>query len=308
MLDLHRLRLLRELALRGTVLAVAEALNYAPSTVSAQLARLEKEAGVELLQPSGRGVRLTPAAQVLVAHAEELLNGMERTEAALAASQREVSGTVRLSMFQTAALALLPGTLRRLRTEHPLLRVEMTQREPEAALRQTWAREFDVVVAEQYPGHAAEHFPDMERTPLALDPLRLAVPPETSGPFASISSLADAARVPWVMEPAPAASRHWALQQCRVTGFEADVRYESADLQAHMQLVESGLAVAILPGILGGYRTPRVRWVDLDRGPHREIFIAVRSSSAQHPAAVALRRALEAEAAALQAPQSTQPA
>ncbi|RKW70161.1 LysR family transcriptional regulator [Galactobacter caseinivorans] len=302
MLDLHRLRLLRELALRGTVGAVAEALNYAPSTVSAQLSRLEKEAGTELLAHAGRGVRLTPAAQVLVAHAEELLNGMERAEAALAASQSEVTGTVRLSMFQTAALALLPGTLRRLRDEHPQLRVEMTQREPERALRETWARDFDLVVAEHYPEHATEILPDMEHTPLVQDPLRLAVPPDEDGPFSLLRSLSDAALVPWVLEPAPAASRHWTLQQCRQAGFEPDVRYESADLQAHLQLIESGLAVAIVPGILGGYRAPNVRWIDLDRGPHRQIFTALRLSTVHHPAAQAVRRALQDEARRLQGP------
>lgn len=298
MLDLHRLRLLRELALRGTVGAVAEALNYAPSTVSAQLSRLEQEAGTELLVPAGRRVRLTPAAQVLVAHAEELLNGMERAQAALAASQSEVNGTVRLSMFQTAALALLPGTLRRLRSLHPQLRVEMTQREPEIALRETWARDFDLVVAEQYPDHAVEHFPDMEHAPLILDPLRLAVPLGDDPAFERIRTLHDAASVPWVMEPAPAASRHWALQLCRQADFEPDVRYESADLQSHLQLIEAGLAVAVLPGILGGYRAPNVRWIDLPRGPHRQIFTALRRSTVHHPAAQAVRRALEAEAAA----------
>lgn len=297
-LDLHRLKLLREVALRGTLTAAAEALNYAPSSVSAQLARLEKEAGATLLVPSGRRLALTPEAQVLVAHAEELLNSMERAEAALAASRREVSGTVRLSMFQTAVLALLPGTLRRLQAEHPRLRVQMTQREPETALRETWARDFDLVVAEQYPQHATEHFPGMEHTDLTPDPLRLAVPTTTEGPFARVATLQGAAGVPWVMEPAPAASRHWALQLCREAGFEPDVRYESADLQAHLQLVESGLAVAVLPGILGGYRTPEVRWVDLPRGPHRQIFTALRRASAHHPAVLAVRKAIQDEVAA----------
>lgn len=297
MLDLHRLRLLRELSLRGTVGAVAAALNYAPSTISAQLSRLEAEAGVELLRATGRRVRLTPAAQLLVEHAESLLNQMERAEAALAASQSEVSGTIRLSVFQTAALALLPGALRRLRDEHPLLRVEVTQREPETALRETWGRDFDVVVAEQYPGHAAEHFAGLSHVTLALDPLRLAVPPDAHGEFAAIDSLAAAAEVPWVGEPAPAASRHWALQRCRLAGFEPDVRYESADLQVHLQLVEAGLAVSLLPGILGGYRTPRVRWVELEGRPEREVFVASRDATNAHPAALAVREALEAEAA-----------
>jgi DNA-binding transcriptional ArsR family regulator len=73
MLDLRRLRLLRELAHRGTLAAVAEALSYSPSTVSQQLSQLESEAGVALLEPVGRRVRLTPQAQILVAYTERIL-------------------------------------------------------------------------------------------------------------------------------------------------------------------------------------------------------------------------------------------
>ena len=89
MLDLRRLRLHRELPRRGTIAAVAEALSYSPSAVSQQLATLEKEVRVRLLEPSGRRVRLTPAAELLVAHAGVLLEEMERTEAALAVPERD---------------------------------------------------------------------------------------------------------------------------------------------------------------------------------------------------------------------------
>ena len=86
MLDLRRLRLLRELARRGTITAVAEALSYSPSAVSQQLTALEKETGVRLLEPAGRRVRLTPQADLLVAHTQVLLEDMERAEAELAQS------------------------------------------------------------------------------------------------------------------------------------------------------------------------------------------------------------------------------
>ena len=293
MLDLHRLSLLRELAVRGTITEVATALNFAPSTVSAQLSRLEKEAGTTLLVSSGRRLMLTTAALGLVEHANDMLAIMEQATADLAAADDTVAGTVRLSMFQTSALALLPGTLRLLSQQHPEVRVEMSQREPEQALHDTWAGDFDIVVAEQYPGHAVPQLPEMVSTPLVEDPLRLAVPTHLSDAVASIT---DAAHLPWIMEPAPAASRHWALQQCRVAGFEPDIRYSSADLQTHVQLVEAGEAVAILPGILGGYRPPDVSWVDLDGLPRRQVFLAMRKASAQHPAVVAVADALQRHA------------
>lgn len=293
MLDLHRLSLLRELAIRGTITEVAAALNFAPSTVSAQLSRLEKEAGTTLLMASGRKLMLTTAALALVEHTEKMLAIMEEATAQLAEADTTVAGTVRLSMFQTSALALLPGTLRRLSQAYPDVRLEMAQREPEQALQDTWVGDFDIVVAEQYPGHAVPQLPDMFTTALVDDPLRLAIP---TGLASTVQTLTDVAALPWIMEPAPAASRHWALQQCRVAGFEPDVRYSSADLQAHVQLVEAGEAVAILPGILGGYRPPEVTWVPLDATPHRHIFMAMRQASAVHPAVAAVAAALQRHA------------
>ena len=295
MLEMKRLRLLGELSARGTVAAVAEALNYSPSAVSQQLALLEREAGVPLLRKVGRTLELTAAGVALVAETEELLAGLERAEAALHRGHAEVTGTIRVSVFQTALLALLPQTLRRLRAEHPRVRVEMVQHEPETALHETWARGFDLVIAEQYPGHAAAHFAGLDREPLTSDPIRLALPPEGAGDeaFDAAAGLADAAELPWVMEPHGAASRHWAEQLCRSVGFEPDVRYETADLQAHVRLIETGNAVALLPGLVHIGSSPnRLRLIDLPGDPHRAIFTAARLSSAEHPALVAVREAL----------------
>lgn len=300
MLEIRRLRLLRELSIRGTLAGVAEALAYSPSSVSQQLALLEAEAGVPLTRKSGRGVVLTPAAEVLVAHTENLLAELERTEAALAASGREVRGTVRLAVFQTAALALLPAALRTLGERHPLLRVEMVQHEPETALRETWARSFDIVVAEEYPQHAAPRYPGLDRKPLTRDEIRLALPPAGAGAmFDGAAGLADASGLPWVMEPHGAASRHWAEQRCRAAGFEPDVRYETADLQAHVRLVESGNAVALLPDLVWVGRAPSTRLVGLDGAPHRTVFTSLRSAAARSPVTVAVRQALEETARAL---------
>src|SRR5690349_18417886 len=131
MLDLRRLRLLRELARRGTIAAVAEALSYSPSAVSQQLAALEKETGVPLLEPAGRRVRLTAAAELLVTHTEVLFEEVERAEAALAQSLGANVGTLRVAAFQTAVLTLVPNALTRLERDHPGLRVEVTELEPD---------------------------------------------------------------------------------------------------------------------------------------------------------------------------------
>ena len=301
MLDMKRLRLLWELSVRGTVAAVAEARNYSPSAVSQQLAILEREAAVPLLRRTGRTLELTAAARALVAETEALLAGLERAEAALHRGLPEVSGTIRVAVFQTAVLAIMPQALRRLRALHPHLRVEMVQHEPESALQETWARGFDLVVAEQYPGHAAPHFTGLDREPLTEDLIQLALPATASGDaeFDQARSLADAALLPWVMEPRGAASRHWAEQACRSAGFEPDVRYETADLQAHVRLIESGNAVALLPGLVHVGSTRRLRLEALAGEPRRTIFTAARASGGAHPALAAVRAVLREDARAL---------
>jgi DNA-binding transcriptional LysR family regulator len=269
-IDLRRLALLRELHFRGTISAVAAAMDYSPSSVSQQLSQLEREVGTTLLVKSGRRVRLTPAAETLVEHTHELLARMDALEAALAASGAEVAGTVRLAVFQSSALSIVPRALTLFAERHPLLRVEITQREPESALAAVWAREFDLVIAEQYPGHSAPRIPELDREPLCSDELRL------GAMDAAITSISTARDASWVMEPRGTASRHWAEQLCRVAGFEPDVRFETADLQAHILLVESHHAVALLPDLIWAGERPSVRLVQLPGGPRREVFTSAR--------------------------------
>lgn len=307
MLDVRRLRLLRELAIRGTLAEVADALQYSPSSVSQQLALLEKEAGVQLLRKTGRRVQLTPQAEVLVAHTATLLQTLEQAEADLAASLTTVTGTVRIAVFQSAALALMPEALTRMAAAYPEVRIEMVQREPETALHETWARDFDLVIAEQYPGHAAPRYPDLDRMELTTDAIRLAVPPPAAFPKAAaregkpVTSLRDTAAMPWVMEPRGAASRHWAEQACRSAGFEPDVRYETADLQAQIRLIESGNAVALMPDLVWTGRGTTAMLLDLPGKPCRTVFTSVRQSSAERPAILAARETLAATAESLSA-------
>ena len=293
MLEVRRLRLLSELSVRGTLAEVAEALHQSPSSVSQQLAQLEKEAGVPLLRKVGRRVQLTAAAELLVDHTDAILERLERAEAEVTALADETVGTLRIAVFQSAALAFVPQLLADLTARHPRLRVTMTQREPEQALHETWLREVDLAIAEQYPGHAAPRHRGLDREPLTTDAIRLAVPPRGE-PWTAITSVADAAHVPWVMEPRGAASRHWAEQVCRTAGFDPEVRYETDDLQAHVALIESGNAVALLPDLMSVRRRPDVRFVDLPGAPRRTVFTATRASIADSPAITAARRSLAA--------------
>ncbi|MEI3846788.1 LysR family transcriptional regulator [Microbacterium sp. CCNWLW41] len=287
MFELRRLRLLHELALRGTLAAVAEALSYSPSTISQQLAQLEKEAGVPLLAPEGRRVRLTEHGQVLAAHAARALDQDERARGELESLHPGLA-PVRVAVMQTAALAVAPVALALLAERAPYLRVELVELPPERGLFELAARSVDLVIAEQYPGHTRPHAAGIEREILGIDSIRVAVPAGDSA-----RSLHDLRARAWVMEPAGTAARLWAVQQCRASGFEPDVRFELADLSAHARLIAAGQAVGVLPDLLwGGDPTP-VAVLDLPGRPAREIFLAQRTSSQGRAGIAEVRSALQ---------------
>ncbi|APU21850.1 LysR substrate-binding domain-containing protein [Actinoalloteichus sp. GBA129-24] len=297
MLDLHRLRLLRELSHRGTLAAVAKALSYTPSAISQQLTQLEAEVGVPLREPVGRRVRLTAQGEILVAHAEAVLERLERAEADLAASMGEVVGTLRIAAFQTTMLTLVPQALTTLRDAHPRLRVEVTQSEPEEALVALLARDFDLVLAEEYP-HDPEPRPiEVEQEDLCDDVIRLActLPIEGADPAARLRS---AAAHPWIMEPGDNAARRWAMALCRAAGFEPDVRFVTADALTCLRFVEQGHGAALLSDLVWATRPPTVPLSLLpEPWGSRRLFTAVRRGSGAHPAVRACRDALRGAAA-----------
>lgn len=286
MLELRRLRLLHELFLRGTIARVAEALSYSPSTVSQQLAQLEREAGAPLLEPIGRRVQLTEQGRRLAAHAARML---ELEEAARADLTRASASPVRvrIAVMPTVAQALVPAALTLLAERHAGIRLEIVELAPEEALFELAARTFDLVVAEQYPGQTREYGEGIERTLLGVDPIRLALPPGDAA--REIGDLRDRQ---WILEPLGTAVRQWAVQQCRNAGFEPDVPFESVDLIAHVRLVASGHAVAMLPDLVWSGERGSVHVIDLPGSPAREIFAATRGSSATNAGVVAVREAL----------------
>ncbi len=144
MLDVRRLRLLRELARRGTIAAVAEALAFSPSAVSQQLGVLEREAGLPLLERTGRRVRLTPAGQNLVLHAEAVLERLERADADLAAARGGLSGALRIGAFPTATRAIVPAALVALARLHPGLEPMVRETDPAEVAHALRAGDLDV--------------------------------------------------------------------------------------------------------------------------------------------------------------------
>ena len=244
-LDLHRLMLLREIKLRGSMSAAARNLAYSHSAVSQQMSLLEKQAGVALLERIGRGVRLTAAAEQLVRHTESILAILEEAESDLASALGEISGSVTIATFGTVARAIIPEALALLRRLYPDLRADFEQYEPEEGLARLAARRLDLLIADQYPDSPMSLGSALHTDLLCRDPVAAYLP---AG--AAVESISDLSLVPWVTEPRGTGSFAWVQQLCRSVGFEPDVRYQSADVLFHLRMVEAGLAAAFLPGLV----------------------------------------------------------
>jgi len=299
MLDVYRLRLLRELDRRGTLAAVARALSYSPSAISQQLSQLETETGVTLLEPVGRGVRLTPLARILVTHTEAILERLEEAEAELRAASTEVRGTLRVASFQSVLFALIPSVLTRLAERHPGLRLEITHEQAIPAFEGLLAHEFDLVLGEEYPGVALPPVAGASTQLLARDELFLVLP--SHGPHAVDATaasgqpfrLADLAGAPWILDPPSTAPGAWARNACREAGFEPDVRYAGSDLLFEVLLAERGHAASVIPGmLLSAVPRPDARIQRIPGRPHRRLTTGVRAGAAGQPAIRALREAL----------------
>lgn len=294
MLDLRRLRILRELRHRGTVTAVGEALGYSASTISQQLRVLEAETGAALLERAGRRVRLTDAGITLARHAERLLAAAEEAEAELAASTG-VGGTVRIAAFQTATLTLIPPMLTALAVAHPQLRLEVVEAEPEAALHSLVLGELDLVIADEWEYVPRPGYEGLLREALLHEAVRLILPLDhplaRRGEAVALRHLATA---PWACGSPPSAHDRLVHRACRVLGgFTPDVRHRSTDLLVLLALVRSGHAVTLLPDLVRAQADPTLAVRDPAEGPlTRLVFTAVRAASADRPALSAIRTAL----------------
>jgi DNA-binding transcriptional LysR family regulator len=180
MLDVRRLRLLRDLAHLGTIAAVAQARSYTPSAVSQQLAALQRDAGVPLLEPAGRRVSLTPAGMSLVRHTETVLAALEAADAGLAAARAGLAGAVRIGAFPSAVRTLLPAALVALGRDHPALDLMITELDPVAVPGALRDRRLDVALLHDYDLVPVEPDPALDSVPLLDETVFLAVPAGTA--------------------------------------------------------------------------------------------------------------------------------
>src|SRR5690606_40653812 len=151
MIDLRRLHVLRAVAHYGTVTAAAQALHFTPSAASQQIRQLSRDLGVDLLEPQGRGVRLTPAAESLLAHADAIQARWEQAELDLRADHGEPAGLLRVAGFTVAVPVLLAPMAARLGELHPRLSVRITEAGVPQSFDLLFEGAVDLAVAEVTP-------------------------------------------------------------------------------------------------------------------------------------------------------------
>jgi DNA-binding transcriptional LysR family regulator len=288
---------------RGTIAAVADALQFTPSAVSQQLAVLEREAGLPLLERAGRGVRLTDAALVLVDHAETLLEGAERAEAELAAATGRIAGRGRIASFQSVAFHVAVPAMQALARDAPDLRCELIEAEPEQSLPALALGDVDLVLADEWQHQPLERPARVEREDLWQDPVQLVLPEDhpAARRHRRTVPLAELAGEAWTTGHPDTGWEQMTERACReLGGFDPDIRHRTNDSVTSLALVAGGRAVTLLPALNDPASHPGVAARSIAEGSvHRTIFAATRTADAKRPSVQALLGAVRAAAAEL---------
>jgi DNA-binding transcriptional LysR family regulator len=295
-LHLGRLRLLHELHARGTIAAVAEALHFTPSAVSQQLAVLEREAGVKLLEPAGRGVRLTDAAVVLAGHATSLLDRAAVAEAELAAAAGRVAGRARVASFQSVGLQVAIPAVQALARDAPELTCQLVESEPEESLPALVLGDVDLVLADEWQHQPHPRPPGVERHDLGEDPVRLVLPADhpVARRHPRSVPLAELAGAVWSAGHPGSGWDEMTQRTCRrLGGFDPDIRHRTNDAVMSLGLVAAGQASTLLPDLVRPGAQPGVAVRSLGGADvHRTIYAATRRADATRPSVRALLAAI----------------
>jgi len=286
MLDVTRLRVLDAVARLGSVTAAAKELHYTQPTVSHHLARLEVETGAQLLQRAGRGIRLTPAGQLLADRAAEIIGRIDAADSELSAHVGLTTGRVRLAGFSSVIGSLVPPAAAALARAHPGLQINLTDTHPPEAIELLRTGKVDVAIIFRYDETEPEP-DDIRLHHLLDDPLYVL----STRRGDTLASLRDATWIAGCHR-----CRTHLLSMCAGVGFEPTIGYTSDDMVVMQALVAAGLGVTTIPGLaLRAHRTEGIVANELP-GPGRHIYAATYGEPPDPPATTALLAAL-AEAA-----------
>ena len=288
MLDVKRMRVLKEVADRGSFSAAAEALSYTQSAVSQQIAALEKEAGTQLVQRGSRGIRLTEAGETLVRHADAILTRLADAEAELQAITGLHAGRLRLAAFPTVGATLIPLAVASFRGRHPEVELNVRQLEPVDSIPLLKAGELDIALGID-PDPSVEVSESIERLHLLDDPMHVVLP--LGHPLAKKQRLRlkDLAEESWINTTDSCSCANLVVDACFRAGFDPKTTFESDDYLAIQGLIAAGVGVALIPTL--ALTTVRDDVVIRDLGteaPVRKIYAASLPGTQRSPAAKAM--------------------
>jgi DNA-binding transcriptional LysR family regulator len=298
MLDVRRMRVLKEVAAQRSFSAAAEKLGYTQSAVSQQIAALEREAGSMLIERHPRGIRLTDAGEALVRHADKILARLAEAEAELEAIAGLRGGRLRLGSFPTAGATLMPRAIAEFSSRHPAVELSLAEAEPDESLPRLKAGELDLILVDDAPTPSTDADDDVEYVHLLDDPLHVALP--VDHPLVSRRRLRieDLATEPWIQGTQICACTRQVQIACSNAGFEPRVAYQSDDFGVVQGLVAAGVGVALIPGLALVSERPDVVIRSLGaKPPVRKITAAALGNGYRSPAVTEMLEILKTIAA-----------
>jgi DNA-binding transcriptional LysR family regulator len=303
MLDLKRLRVLREVAERGSFSAAAESLYVSQSAISQQIAALEAEVGVPLLLRLRSGPALTEAGELLVGHADAAICRLEEAERELAELAGLGAGEIRLISFPSANATIVAAAGAAFRQLHPDVGLRLSEAEPEDALPRLKRGDFDLAVLYDFELSPFEEDRDLELTPLLTERMHAMV--AADHPLASSSGgihLEQLADEQWLCGTTEGSCRQLTLRSCEGAGFVPKIAFESDDYTVMQSLVAAGLGVTLIPDLALVSLNPGIRVLPLlPEPPVRRVWAATLVAGSRSSATEAMVDVLKAEAAAFHA-------
>jgi DNA-binding transcriptional LysR family regulator len=251
------MRVLREVAAQGSFSAAAEALSFTQSAVSQQVAALEREAGAKLVERGARGIRLTPAGEALVSHADAILARLDDAEQELAAIAGLRGGRVRVASFQSAGATLVPRVLGEFHRRHREVDLSASTAELAEARELLRSGEIDLAIVMDFEAKPLV-YPDLETEHLLNDQYHVALPASHRLAEKPSVALIDLSDEDWINSCPGTSCDEVVVGACRAAGFDPRVVVECDENDQMQAFVAGGLGVALWPQLALAHVRPGV--------------------------------------------------
>lgn len=296
MLDVKRLRILREVATHGSFSAAADSLHLTQSAVSQQIAALERETGTTLIDRNRGNIRLTDPGVALVGHTDAVLARLGDAERELQEIAGLRGGRLRMVSFPTAGATVVIKAVAAFRRKYPDVEIQLTEAEPEDSIPQLRAGMHDLALVYDYDYVPLPEERDLDLHPLLEEHMQLALAKDHPLAGDAKVNLRDLSDETWIIGTDEGQCGYNCMLACRNAGFEPKVGFQSDDYQVHQSLVSAGMGVSLVPELLLTGRNPGLRAMDIEPdAPVRRVWAMTRPEATVAPATKAMLGVLERE-------------